>query len=85
MIGNKQIQRAVTAARNIAVQDKHKRTYLKRDESNPVYNTNPTTAQRISSWFNDFKTMVLKGAGYSDKDIYGADVNPPKATKTIKK
>ena len=85
MIGKKQIQRAVTTARNIAVQDKHKRTYLKRDESNPVYNTNTTTSQRIRAWFSNFTNTVLKGAGYSDKEIFGGDVEPPKAKKIIKK
>lgn len=72
MIGNKQIQRAVTAARNIAVQDKHKRTYLKRDESLDVYKTQTkpkTTAQRILGWVGDYAKMVLMGGGMTSKVI----------------
>tara|TARA_R100001530_G_scaffold134620_1_gene109846 strand:- start:151 stop:408 length:258 start_codon:yes stop_codon:yes gene_type:complete len=60
MIGQNQITRAVTAARNIAVQEKHKRTHLKIDKDNPVYNTNPleTTSQRIKRWVSEFGTNV---------------------------
>jgi len=73
MIGNKQIQRAATAARNIAVQDKHKRTYLQRDESNPVYNTQrkpSTTSQKILGWVGDYAKMVLTGSGGLSSKIW---------------
>ena len=69
MIGNKQIQRAATAARNIAVQDKHKRTYLKRDESLDVYKTQTkpkTTSQKILGWVGNFAKMVV---GYGTYNI----------------
>jgi hypothetical protein len=73
MIGNKQIQRAATAARNIAVQDKHKRTYLQRDEGNPVYNTQrkpSTTSQKILGWVGDYAKMVLTGSGGLSSKIW---------------